>query len=206
MARLSPRRAHRVRRRLALLAVSYRFEVGIQIAYLPIDYVDFGFQAMKRTQLNALIDAAAMVAFMLLASTGFVLQHQLPPGSGELAGRGVGRGAMQRSVELLWGATRHEWGTVHYWIAWALVLILSVHLLLHRKWIVCTVKGTKSEASGWRFALGLFSFLVVTVLLSLPLVSSTTTTTRRELLQQRTNTAEPEQGTPPAAEPPERPQ
>jgi hypothetical protein len=161
---------------------------------------------MRRTQFNALVDAAAMVAFMLLASTGFVLQHQLPPGSGELTGRGMGRGAMQRSVELLWGATRHEWGTVHYWIAWALVLILSVHLVLHWKWIVCTIKGTKSEASGWRFAVGLFSFAVVTVLLSLPLVSSTTTTTRRELLEERNAIARPEQEMPPDAQSPERPQ
>lgn len=162
---------------------------------------------MKRTHFNALVDAAAMLAFMLLASTGFVLQHQLPPGSGELAGRGMGRGAMQRSIELLWGATRHEWGVIHYWIAWALVLILSVHLVLHWKWIVCMIKGTKSEASGWRFALGLFSFVVVTVLLSLPLVSKTTTTTRRELLEERSTNAEPQQEAPPAAlQPPARPQ
>lgn len=140
---------------------------------------------MKRTHFNALIDAAAMLGFMLLASTGFVLQHQLPPGSGELYGRGVGRGAMQRPVELLWGWTRHEWGAVHYWLAWILLIVLSVHLILHWKWIVSMVRGTKSEASGWRFALGLFAFATATILVSLPLLTNTTTTTRQRLQEKR---------------------
>lgn len=147
---------------------------------------------MKRTQLNATVDAAAMIAFMLLASTGFVLQHQLPPGSGEAVGRGMGRGAMQRSIELLWGWTRHEWGEVHYWIAWVLLIVLSVHLLLHWKWIVCTVKGTKSDSSGWRFALGLFAFSLITLLMSLPLVTNTSTTTRQQLQQDRQDPARTE--------------
>jgi len=140
---------------------------------------------MKRPHLNALVDAAAMLAFMLLASTGFVLQHQLPPGSGEAFGRGMGRGAMQRSIELLWGWTRHEWGEIHYWIAWVLLVVLSVHLFLHWKWIVCTVRGTKSNASGWRFGLGLFAFVLITILVSLPLVSHTSTTTRQQLQEER---------------------
>jgi hypothetical protein len=65
---------------------------------------------MKRVHLNAIIDAIALVAFMALASTGLVVRYQLPPGSGEAFGRGMGRRAGERSIELLWGLTRHEWG------------------------------------------------------------------------------------------------
>lgn len=99
---------------------------------------------------------------------------------------------MQRSIELLWGWTRHEWGEVHYWIAWVLLIVLSVHLLLHWKWIVCTVKGTKSDSSGWRFALGLFAFSLITLLMSLPLVTNTSTTTRQQLQQDRQDPARTE--------------
>lgn len=142
---------------------------------------------MKRVHLNAVVDAVAMLAFMLLASTGFVLRYQLPPGSGEIHGRGLGRGAMQKSIELLWGWTRHEWGDIHYWIALSLLIVLSVHLFLHWKWIVCVVRGTKPEASGWRFGIGLFAFLMVTLLVVLPLVTDTRTTTRQQLQQERSD-------------------
>jgi hypothetical protein len=142
---------------------------------------------MKRPHLNALIDALAMLAFMILASTGFVLRYQLPPGSGEIEGRGMGRGAMQRSIDLLWGWTRHEWGDFHYWIALGLLVVLSVHLFLHWKWIVCMVRGTKSEASGWRFGIGLFAFALVTLVVALPLATETSSSTRQQLQQQRLN-------------------
>jgi len=140
---------------------------------------------MKRVHLNALIDAAALVGFMCLASTGLILRFQLPPGSGELVGRGQGRGAAHRLIELLWGLTRHEWGDVHYWFALGLLVVLSVHLFLHWKWIVCVVRGTRSEASGWRFVIGLFAFVAVTLAVALPFVSNTSTTTREQLQRQR---------------------
>ncbi|MGD9636224.1 MAG: DUF4405 domain-containing protein [Pirellulales bacterium] len=140
---------------------------------------------MKRVHLNAVVDAGAMLAFMLLASTGFVLRIQLPPGSGDVYGRGMGRGAMQRSIELLWGWTRHEWGDIHYWIALGLLVVLSFHLFLHWKWIVSVVRGTKSEASGWRFGIGLFSLAMTTLLVCLPLLTNTSTTTRQQLQHER---------------------
>ncbi len=37
---------------------------------------------MKRTALNALIDTLAFVALVFIASTGFLMRYQLPPGSG----------------------------------------------------------------------------------------------------------------------------
>jgi hypothetical protein len=140
---------------------------------------------MKRTHVNALIDVAAFLSFVLLLSTGFILEYQLPPGSGGVDGFGIGRGASNRSVHLLWGWTRHEWGEIHYWIAVAMMLFLAVHIILHWKWVVCTVRGTHTNASGYRLALGVAG-LVFAVLLSLaPFLSNTTTTTRGELREYR---------------------
>jgi len=140
---------------------------------------------MKRVHLNALVDAVALIGFMCLASTGLILRFQLPPGSGELVGRGQGRGAAHRSIDLLWGLTRHEWGDVHYWCAVGLLVVLSLHLFLHWKWIVCVLRGTQPGASGWRFAIGLFAFVAVVLVVILPLVSDLTTTTREQLQRQR---------------------
>jgi len=140
---------------------------------------------MKRVQLNAIIDAVAFVAFMCLASTGLILRYQLPPGSGGAVGRGMGRGSLQQPVELLWGLTRHDWGDYHYWIALALLAVLSVHLFLHWKWIVCVVRGQRTESSGLRLAVGLFAFVMVTLAVALPLCVGTDTVTRGELQQQQ---------------------
>ena len=103
---------------------------------------------MKRLHLNAPIDAFAFAGFMALAVTGLVLRFQLPPGSGGMVGRGLGRGAAHRPIELLWGLTRHEWDNYNDWIAVGLLAVLSVHLMLHWKWIICVVRGTRTEASG----------------------------------------------------------
>jgi hypothetical protein len=140
---------------------------------------------MKRPQLNALIDGFAFVAFLALVSTGLLLEYQLPAGSGGLSGRGAGRQAGERSVGLLWGSTRHEWGQIHYWIAWILMAILALHLLLHWKWIVSMVRGKASDASGFRFSLGIVGLVSLLLLTAAPLVVQTTTLSREELLQQR---------------------
>jgi hypothetical protein len=146
---------------------------------------------MKRVQLNAIIDAVALVVFMCLASTGLILRYQLPPGSGSELGRGMGRGSLRQPVELLWGQSRHEWGDYHYWIAIGLLAVLAVHLFLHWKWIVCVVRGQKSDSSGLRLALGLFAFVMLTLAVALPLYVSTDTVTRGELQQQRVEQNEP---------------
>lgn len=146
---------------------------------------------MKRVHLNAIIDAIALVAFMALASTGLVVRYQLPPGSGEAFGRGMGRRAGERSIELLWGLTRHEWGDYHYWIALGLLAVLSVHLFLHWNWIVCVVRGTHTDASGWRLAIGAFALAAITTVMALPLLTNTNAMTREQLQQQRSESTVP---------------
>jgi hypothetical protein len=144
---------------------------------------------MKRTQLNFAIDGAAFFAFLLLLSTGLLLQYQLPVGSGGLEGRGAGHGAGGREISLLWGWTRHEWGQIHYWIAGLLVTVLATHVILHWKWIVSVVKGAHNDSSGYRFGVGLASLVGLGLLAVMPLVSNTEHTTRRALVEQRNSNA-----------------
>jgi hypothetical protein len=72
---------------------------------------------MSRTGFNALVDAVAYAGFTVLATTGIMLRYQMPPGSGGLHGMGNGVGGDSRPVTIVWGLSRHEWGSVHYWIA-----------------------------------------------------------------------------------------
>jgi hypothetical protein len=142
---------------------------------------------MKRAKLNFIIDGLAFAAFLFLMSTGLLLRYQLPVGSGGLHGGGAGSGAGARPIALLWGMTRHEWGEIHYWIAAFLITVLTVHIVLHWKWIACVVKGTQSNASGLRFGLGFASLLALLFLAAVPVVVSTDKVSRSQLQQQRSN-------------------
>src|SRR5688572_14883488 len=142
---------------------------------------------MKRTHLNFVIDGLAFTAFFFLISTGLLLRYQLPAGSGGLRGFGVGGGAGERPIALLWGMTRHEWGQIHYLIAGSLIAILAAHVLLHWKWINCVIRGTRSEASGLRFGLGFSSLLALLLLGAMPLMISTNEVSRSQLQVQRSN-------------------
>ena len=80
---------------------------------------------MKRTALNLLIDALALLCFLGMIATGYLLRFPLPPGT-------------NKSL-VLWGLGRHQWGDVHFWISLALLVVLLVHLVLHWQWVVSVV-------------------------------------------------------------------
>jgi hypothetical protein len=136
---------------------------------------------VKRTNLNFAVDAFAFAAFLALMSTGVLLSYVLPPGSGGFEGFGEGHGAERRPILLLWGLTRHEWGSIHFWIAVGLVAILAIHLALHWKWITCVVRGNRSDDSGIRFGLGLAATIALVALIAMPLVAPVTQQTRGQL-------------------------
>lgn len=141
---------------------------------------------MSRTALNAIVDAVAYAGIVVLATTGLMLRWQMPPGSGELHGMGFGSGAGagSRPITVVWGLSRHEWGSIHYWIALGLMGVLAVHLVLHWKWIVCVLRGKPhSDVSGGRFALGVAGLVLVTLLAAAPLLTPAQTAPRSELLK-----------------------
>ena len=147
----------------------------------------------RRARLNLWVDALAFSAFVLMAATGLVLKLVLPPGSGRVAGEGIGahpgRGG---TVSLLWGLTRHEWGNIHFAISVALFAILSLHLILHGRWIACMVRGKEREGSALKFALGLFGLLALLAFALAPFFSRVERLARREIEARRAGAVAPQ--------------
>ncbi|MBW8000864.1 MAG: DUF4405 domain-containing protein [Planctomycetes bacterium] len=89
---------------------------------------------MRRGTLNFVIDLVSFVDLLALIGTGFIIKYVLPPGSGgrgrELTG-GIGRGHIRE----LWSMSRHEWGSIHFYISALFVGLLIVHVVLHWKWL-----------------------------------------------------------------------
>ena len=107
---------------------------------------------MNRSNLNVGVDIAALVFFVLLASTGLLLVFELPPGSG---GKSV------------WSLTRHDWGDIHFCIAMGMLGVIGVHLVLHWKWIAAKLKplghGNFSRARVVTGTIGLLALIGVAV-------------------------------------------
>ena len=86
---------------------------------------------MRRPTQNFIIDLVAFAGFVLLVATGVLLYYILPPGSGHYT--------------TLWGMDRHEWGDIHLWIAVVFLGALTLHLILHWKWMIHMVRGRRRE-------------------------------------------------------------
>jgi hypothetical protein len=112
---------------------------------------------MKRSTLNLLVDVVAFFGFLVLTTTGVLLRYLLPPGSGHYS--------------TIWGLNRHEWGSVHFWIAVGFFSVLGLHLLLHWRWIVSVVTRRQREGSGFRAGLGIVGLVTVLMLAISPLLA-----------------------------------
>jgi hypothetical protein len=142
---------------------------------------------LNRPNVNLAVDVVAFVCAVFLIATGFLLEFTLPPGSGRLGteGFGSGPGGFARPILLLWGLSRHEWGTIHFWIAISLLAVLSFHLVLHWRWIIAMVKGKPREGSGIRIAVGILALASLLALALAPFLSSTVRMPRGSVLEQR---------------------
>ncbi len=121
---------------------------------------------MDRPKKNFLTDAVAFIGLVLLASTGILMRYILPPGSGRW--------------KAIWGLDRHEWGGIHFWIAIVFLGLLTIHLILHWRWIVAFIKGSPREGSGLRAGLGIVGLAGLIALAIAPLVSTVETAAVRE--------------------------
>jgi len=113
---------------------------------------------MKRSKFNFVIDIVAFVAFLLLTTTGILMRYILPPGSGKHS--------------TIWNLDRHEWGSMHFWISLVFFSILTLHLVLHWRWIVRLFTGKPKKKSGYRFGLGIVGLVTVSLLAIAPLFTS----------------------------------
>jgi hypothetical protein len=102
---------------------------------------------MLRNTVNFILDLTSFLNLLMLMFTGYVMRYILPPGSGglgrELHG-GRGRGI---NIKELWSMTRHEWGSIHFYLAVVFVVLMIVHIILHWKWITYYVKSVFNRQS-----------------------------------------------------------
>lgn len=99
---------------------------------------------------NRVLNFGLYMLFSMMVGTGLVLAFRLPPRSGGLS---------------LLGLTRHEWGGVHQWISYGFIFLVTVHLFVHRAWLM----KVASKSHGWRLWGGLsMGVLIVVFLLLFP--------------------------------------
>jgi hypothetical protein len=112
---------------------------------------------MKRPNVNFAVDCLGFAGFVLLTATGVLMRYVLPPGSGHST--------------TIWTLDRHEWGSIHFWIAIAFLAVLAFHLFLHWRWIVTLMSGRPREGSGARVALGSVGLAALLALAIAPFLS-----------------------------------
>jgi hypothetical protein len=112
---------------------------------------------MKRPNANFIVDFLGFAGFVLLTATGVLMRYLLPPGSGHST--------------TIWALDRHEWGSIHFWIAIAFFAVLAFHLFLHWRWIVTLMSGRPREGSGGRVALGTVGLAALLALAIAPFLS-----------------------------------
>ncbi len=64
------------------------------------------------------------------AISGFILLFALPSGIGRRSGENI----------LFWNLSRHMWLDIHDWVAIALIIIVTGHIITHRTWIMRMLK------------------------------------------------------------------
>ena len=115
---------------------------------------------MKRNTWNFWIDVVLLLSVLGLVLTGFLIYWLLPPGSG---GRGGGGGLT------LWGLSRHDYGDIHFYLALAMMVLALLHLLLHWKWVLGTLKNifslTKAGALNRSQRAGAYGILFLILLI-----------------------------------------
>ncbi len=121
----------------------------------------------NKTPINLWLDVVTLVVMLGLVFTGCLLFFVLPPGTG---GRHGGEGL----VLLGWG--RHDYGTVHFYLACTLVVLLAVHVWLHWAWVCSVVTKLarhQPPERSTRFRVGLATIGAVLIIVVAPLVWAT---------------------------------
>ena len=88
---------------------------------------------MKRSLVNFIIDLISFINLIGLAFTGFVLKSPHRPGGLRHQFRGGHDGAEQ--ISDFWSMTRLEWGSIHFYLAVAFIILMIAHIIMHWDWI-----------------------------------------------------------------------
>jgi len=93
---------------------------------------------MNKSLANKIIDLVMAFDSLGLIFTGIIMKWVLPPGTGGRYGYGRGWGRWAESADQvgdLWGLGRHDWGSVHFYLACVFLGLLVLHTILHWGWI-----------------------------------------------------------------------
>jgi hypothetical protein len=116
---------------------------------------------MDKPKLNFIIDALMFLTLMAMAGLGFLMKYILPPGRAVWAKYG-------RNLELSWlGWDRHDWGDLHVYLAFALLILLAFHLLLHWRQILAYFHHLVPN-SGLRVKIAVIFLLLSLLLICFP--------------------------------------
>jgi hypothetical protein len=80
---------------------------------------------------NYILFILMAVLSIIVVVSGFVIWLILPQGGEGF--RGGGDGLVTRTEFL--SLTRHEWVNLHDWVSVALLVIVVIHIIVHRKWL-----------------------------------------------------------------------
>lgn len=108
---------------------------------------------MKHSQLIKVVDICSFIALLLIVSTGTLLEFTLPIRSG-------------RATVL--GMTRHEWGAIHLYVSIGFLVMMSLHLFTHIKYIKLLLLGHASTASKYRIGVGLIGLVALLLIMLAP--------------------------------------
>ena len=113
---------------------------------------------MKTSNKKFAVDSFIFILFILLAATGLFLYFKLPSGS---------HGAV------VWGMSRHTWGSIHFWIAMGFLGFVALHLILNWNWIICMIKGRYKNTNKQQLnvTLALVTVLLLLLISILPFLS-----------------------------------
>jgi hypothetical protein len=100
---------------------------------------------MSRNALNFWLDLLLFVVMLGLIVTGVILYGVLPPGTGHTL--------------VLFGLGRHDYGSLHGYLAFVAIALAIVHLLLHWSWVVCVVGRALGRTRLSRLSSGSWGFL-----------------------------------------------
>jgi len=102
--------------------------------------------AVRKSTLNAIVDALLVVAMISVAFMGVLL------------GFFIGRGNVPQAEKFLWGLHRHDWGDLHLMFSLILVGCVILHFVLHIDW----VRRTSRRLLGLHWVLSLLILLAIT--------------------------------------------
>jgi hypothetical protein len=94
----------------------------------------FGGKTSTQARLNFGLDSLLFITFLLTSLSGLSIWLLLSGGDYR------GGRAAPLSVALF-GFTRPDWTALHRWAGLLLILIVALHLTLHWRWIVCTLRN-----------------------------------------------------------------